>query len=73
MPIRGAPSEAPRGLVVATGFQKGEIMTAPCTAFRSLVTGKSTPFPLAPFRLSRFADRSPDFGLVNIYTVFHDQ
>jgi glycine/D-amino acid oxidase-like deaminating enzyme len=75
MPILDAPSEAPDGLVVATGFQKGGIMTSPCTgaAIRSLVAGESAPFTLDPFRLDRFEDRSTDFDLVNIYTAFRDR
>lgn len=63
LPIVDAPSEAPEGLVVATGLHGRGVMLSPVVgrAVRSLVTDEPSPFPLAPFELDRFADRSPSF------------
>lgn len=74
MPILDAPADAPDGLVVVTGFQKGGIMSSPCTgaAIRTLVADEPAPFPLEPFRLDRFDGRSADFDLKNIYTAFRE-
>ena len=72
MPIIDAPADAPDGLVVAAGFQRGGILAAPATArtVRSLVTGEEPPFSIAPFRLDRFdeSERSTDFELVSYVT-----
>jgi sarcosine oxidase subunit beta len=70
-PIIDTPPNAPRGLVVATGFHGRGVMTSPitATAVRSLVTNEDTPFPLDPFRLDRFASRSPDFEFQSISAV----
>ena len=67
LPIVDAPTEAPDGLVVATGFHGRGVMLSPVTgrAVRSLVTGESAPFPIAPLRLDRFDDRSADFEYVS--------
>ena len=69
LPIIDAPESAPDGLIVATGFQRGGVLTSPCTAriVRSLQTGEECPVPLEPFRLSRFDDRSASFELESIY------
>ncbi|MFC4248776.1 NAD(P)/FAD-dependent oxidoreductase [Natribaculum luteum] len=74
LPIYDTPADAPDGLVIATGFQKGGIMSSPCTgaAIRSLVADEPAPFSLEPFQLSRFDDRSSDFPLMNIYTAFRE-
>lgn len=66
MPIIDMPVDAPDGLVVATGFQRGGVLTSPCTAtaVRSLLTGEASPFPMERFALDRFDSRSPDFELV---------
>lgn len=67
-PVIDAPSDAPDGLVVATGFHGRGVMTAPvtATAVRGLVTDADAPFPLDPFRLERFESRSPDFEFQSI-------
>jgi sarcosine oxidase subunit beta len=67
-PIIDTPSDAPNGLVVATGFHGRGVMTAPVTAMavRSLVTDENASFPLDPFRLDRFASHSPDFEFQSI-------
>lgn len=64
VPILDAPAEAPDGLTVATGMHGFGIMLAPVAgaAVRALVTGESAPFDLDAFSLSRFEDRSADFG-----------
>lgn len=63
-PIVDAPPEGPAGLVVATGMHGFGIMLAPvaAAAARAHVTGETPPFPLDPYALSRFDDRSTDFG-----------
>lgn len=67
-PIIDTPSDAPNGLIVATGFHGRGVMTAPVTAMavRSLVTDEDATFPLDPFRLDRFASHSPDFEFQSI-------
>lgn len=67
-PIIDAPADAPDGLVVATGFHGRGIMTAPvaATVVRSLIDGKSVPFPTEPFALDRFDSRSRDFEFRSI-------
>lgn len=67
-PIVDAPDDAPTGLVVATGFHGRGVMTAPvaATAVRALLADEEPPFPLDPFRLDRFDDRSPDFEFHSI-------
>lgn len=67
-PVVDAPEAAPDGLVVATGFHGRGVMTAPvaATAVRALVRETSTPFPLAPFALARFEDRSAEFTFDSI-------
>lgn len=59
---------APEDLVVATGFHGRGVMTAPVAAagVRSLITGKSAPFPLETFALDRFDDYSRDFEFVSV-------
>lgn len=70
-PIVDAPADGPDGLVVATGFQRGGIMTSPVagTAVRSLVTGEDPPFDLDHFALDRLEIRSADFDFVSLYDV----
>lgn len=70
-PIIDAPDEGPDGLVVATGFQRGGIMTSPVagTAIRSLVTGEDAPFSLDRFALDRLDTRAADFEFVSLYDV----
>jgi sarcosine oxidase subunit beta len=65
-PILDAPGEGPENLVVATGFHIGGVMSSPAVAaaIRALVTGSGTSFPLDPFRLDRFEERSTDFPFV---------
>lgn len=60
VPIVDAPADAPEGLVVATGMHGFGIMLAPvaAAAARAHLTGAEPPFPLAPYALDRFADRS---------------
>ena len=67
-PILDAPSDAPDGLVVATGFNGRGIMTAPvaATAVRSLLTDDEAPFPMEPFAIDRFDTRSDDFEFISI-------
>lgn len=64
--IVDAPAEAPDGLVVATGFHAGGIMTSPAAgaAIRELVADDPAPFPLDSFALDRFDTREPDFEFV---------
>lgn len=63
-PIIDAPTEAPDGLVVATGMHGFGIMAAPVagTAVRAIVAGEDAPFPVEEFSLDRFDDRSTGFG-----------
>lgn len=70
LPIIDAPAEAPDGLVVATGFHGRGVMLAPATgaAVRAHCTGEAAPFPLEPYRLDRFDDRSRDFTYVSHWT-----
>lgn len=67
-PIIDAPETGPERLAVATGFHGRGVMTAPvaATAVRALLTDETPPFPLAPFRLDRFEDRSRDFEFFSI-------
>jgi len=62
-PIVDAPDEGPDGLVVAIAGPVGGIMCSPfvARAVRSLVTGESAPFPVTPFAVDRFDDRTLDF------------
>jgi len=64
VPIVDAPAGAPDGLVVATGMHGFGIMLAPvvAAAARAHVTGVDPPFPLEPYALDRFDDRSGEFG-----------
>lgn len=64
VPIVDAPAEGPDGLVVATGMHGFGIMLAPVAgaAARAHVTGDDPSFPLAPYALDRFVDRSMAFG-----------
>lgn len=64
LPILDAPEDAPDGLLVATGMHGLGIMLAPVAgrAIRALVLDEDAPFPLDPYRLSRFEDRGVDFG-----------
>ncbi|KAB1190723.1 MULTISPECIES: FAD-binding oxidoreductase [Haloferax] len=68
VPIIDAPSEAPDGLIVAITGPVGGIMCSPfvATAVRSLVTGESAPFPIEPYRLGRFENRSADFECAHV-------
>lgn len=61
VPIIDAPTDAPDGLVVATGLHGFGIMLAPVAgaAARAQITDESPPFPLSPYELDRFDDRSP--------------
>lgn len=72
MPIIDAPDDAADGIVIATGFQRGGVLTSPCTRVmvRALVTGESSPVPLEPFALRRFDSRTSDFELPSIYNTF---
>jgi glycine/D-amino acid oxidase-like deaminating enzyme len=65
-PIIDAPGDGPDGLVVATGFHIGGVMSSPAVAkgVRSLVTGDDPGFSLSPFALSRFESRSREFPFV---------
>lgn len=67
-PIVDAPSDAPEGLIVATGFHGRGVMTSPVAAraVRSLLTGADAPFPLSTFSVDRFDSRSPDFEFASI-------
>lgn len=64
-PIVDAPSEAPDGLVIVTGFNGLGIMLSPIVGpvIRELLTGDVASFPLSPFELDRFEDRGSDFTL----------
>jgi len=64
-PIIDAPADAPDGLVVATGFNGLGVMLSPVVgpAVREHLGGEPAGFPLAPFALDRFADRSATFAL----------
>lgn len=66
--IVDAPSDAPDGLVVATGFHGLGIMTSPVTgtAIRSLVTDEEAPFSLDGLELDRFDSRGVDFEFQSI-------
>ncbi|WP_411966124.1 NAD(P)/FAD-dependent oxidoreductase [Haloferax sp. YSMS24] len=68
VPIIDAPADAPDGLVVAITGPVGGIMCSPfvAKAVRSLVTGESAPFPVEPYRLGRFDDRSADFECAHV-------
>jgi glycine/D-amino acid oxidase-like deaminating enzyme len=72
MPIVDAPDDVPDGIVVATGFQRGGVLTSPCTRaiVRSLVTGEPSEIPHEPFALSRFDSRTSDFDPPSIYGTF---
>jgi glycine/D-amino acid oxidase-like deaminating enzyme len=61
--IVDAPSDAPAGLVVATGFHGLGMMFSPITgtAVRSLITGEDAPFSLDGVALDRFDSRDVDF------------
>ncbi|WP_338729602.1 FAD-dependent oxidoreductase [Haladaptatus sp. DJG-WS-42] len=63
LPIIDAPDDVPDGLVFVTGLHGRGVMLSPVTgrAVRCLVTGEDAPFPMEPFELARFEDRSPDF------------
>lgn len=63
-PIVDAPDECPDGLAVATGMHGFGIMASPTVgaAVRAVVTGEDPGFPVEAFALSRFDDRSTDFG-----------
>ncbi|WP_227378238.1 NAD(P)/FAD-dependent oxidoreductase [Haladaptatus halobius] len=67
-PIIDAPSDVPDGLVIASGFHGRGVMTAPiaATVVQSLIVGERCPFSRAPFVLSRFDSRSPDFEFHSI-------
>lgn len=73
-PIIDAPSDAPNGLVVATGFHGRGVMTAPvaATLVRSLITGEATDLPREPFTIDRFDDRSRDFPFYSISSGDHE-
>ncbi|MFC7046444.1 NAD(P)/FAD-dependent oxidoreductase [Halobacteriaceae archaeon GCM10025711] len=62
-PVLDAPSDAPDGLVVATGMHGFGIMAAPVAgrAVRALVAGEDAPFPVDGFALDRFDSRTADF------------
>lgn len=66
-PIIDVTPDGPAGLFLATGFHGRGVMTAPVAgaAIRSLVLGEPAPFLLDPFRVDRFADRSPDFPFLS--------
>ncbi|MFC4248757.1 NAD(P)/FAD-dependent oxidoreductase [Natribaculum luteum] len=61
--IVDAPTDAPDGLVIATGFHGLGMMLSPITgtAVRSLITGEDTPFSLDGIALDRFDSRGVDF------------
>jgi glycine/D-amino acid oxidase-like deaminating enzyme len=63
-PIVDAPTEAPDGLVVATGTHGFGIMASPTIgrAIRMVVADEDGPFSVEPFALDRFEDRSTEFG-----------
>jgi glycine/D-amino acid oxidase-like deaminating enzyme len=62
-PILDAPTGAPDGLVVATGFSGYGVMASPFagTTARNIVTDEVPPFSTEHFSLDRFEDRSADF------------
>lgn len=64
-PIIDAPSEAPDGLAVATGFNGLGIMLSPVVgpAIRQLLLGDPAPFALSSFELDRFDDRHDSFTI----------
>jgi glycine/D-amino acid oxidase-like deaminating enzyme len=64
-PVIDAPGEGPDGLVVATGFNGLGVMLSPVVgpAVRQALGGEDAPYPLAPFALDRFEDRSREFAL----------
>ena len=68
LPIIDSPPEVPDGMIIATGFHGYGIMESPIAghAIRALVTDEDPAFPLAPYALDRFADRSPTFELVSL-------
>lgn len=65
MPIIDSPEESPNGLILATGFQRGGVLSSPIigATVRSFVTNESLPFSTEAFKLSRFESRSADFEL----------
>jgi glycine/D-amino acid oxidase-like deaminating enzyme len=67
--IIDAPAEGPDGLVVAAGFHGAGVMATDSigTAVRSLVTGETAPFPVAPFRLDRFETRDTGFPVNTLF------
>jgi glycine/D-amino acid oxidase-like deaminating enzyme len=67
-PIIDAPSDAPSGLVVASGFHGRGVMTAPVAGalVRAHVMDEDPPIPAAPFCLSRFDICSTDFEFRSI-------
>ncbi|MFB6095260.1 MAG: NAD(P)/FAD-dependent oxidoreductase [Halodesulfurarchaeum sp.] len=71
LPIIDEPPAGPDGLVLATGMHGFGIMLAPVAGagVRSLVTGAEVPFPLDPYRLGRFDDRSESFGSAYIQSA----
>jgi glycine oxidase len=56
LPLLGAPSSGPRGLIVATGHYRNGILLAPLTGdtVRDLVLGRAPGMDVAPFRPDRF-------------------
>ena len=64
-PIIDAPSEAPEGLAVATGFNGLGIMLSPVVgpAIRQLLLGDPAQFALSSFELDRFDDRHDSFTI----------
>lgn len=68
LPVIDSPDEGPDALTVAAGFHGYGIMSSPVAAraVRALVTGEDAPFPIKPYRLDRFDDRSTAFGLVSL-------
>ena len=62
-PVVDAPTDAPDGLVVATGFHGRGVMTAQVAArgVRALLTDEDAEFPLSTFGLDRFESRSREF------------
>ncbi|MFB6125530.1 MAG: NAD(P)/FAD-dependent oxidoreductase [Halanaeroarchaeum sp.] len=67
-PVVDAPTDAPDGLVVATGFHGRGVMTAPVTGtvVRELVLGESPSVPHDPFALDRFDSGSAEFPFFSI-------
>lgn len=64
LPIIDAPTEAPDGLVTATGFHGRGVMLSPITGrlVRDIVTDAVAPFSRTPFAVDRFDDRSQAFS-----------